>query len=102
MRGPLVESRHTGAVVVVDADGKTVLALGDIGQPVYPRSAVKPMQALPLIEDGVAERYELTDQELAVCCASSFVPAAPPPGYCRLSAVKPAMVSAVVGAPSSP
>ncbi len=70
MRGALVESRHRGAVAVVDADGATVLALGDVAQPVYPRSAVKPMQALPLIESGAADRYGFGDEELALACAS--------------------------------
>src|SRR6266516_4429433 len=69
-RGALVESRHRGAVVVMDADGATVLALGDGEQPVYPRSAVKPLQALPLIESGAADRYGFGDQELALACAS--------------------------------
>src|SRR5262245_24886869 len=70
LRGALVESRHAGAVAVVDADGGTVLALGDAAQPVYPRSAVKPIQALPLVESGAAEKYGFGDQELALACAS--------------------------------
>jgi L-asparaginase II len=70
LRGPLVESRHRGAVAVVDADGATVLALGDVAAPVYPRSAVKPIQALPLIESGAADRFGFGDQELALACAS--------------------------------
>src|SRR3954465_4134136 len=57
LRGALGESRHSGAVAVVDAHGGKVLALGDVEQPVYPRSAVKALQALPLIETGAAERY---------------------------------------------
>lgn len=69
-RGALVESRHHGAVAVMDADGATVLALGDVAAPVYPRSAVKPIQALPLIESGAAERYGFGDEELALACAS--------------------------------
>jgi L-asparaginase II len=69
-RGNIVESRHRGAVVVMDADGATVLSLGDAGQPVYPRSAVKPLQALPLVESGAADRYGFGDQELALACAS--------------------------------
>src|SRR3954470_22008026 len=68
-RGPRVESRHHGAVAVVDADGATVFALGDTAMPVYPRSAVKPIQALPLVESGAAERYGLGDAELALACA---------------------------------
>src|SRR2546423_11716062 len=70
MRGALTESRHRGAVAVVDADGATVLALGDVAQPVYPRSAVKPLQALPLVESGAADRYGFGDEELALACAS--------------------------------
>jgi len=57
LRGARVESRHSGAVAVMDADGGKVLALGDVAQPVYPRSAVKALQALPLIETGAADRY---------------------------------------------
>ena len=70
VRGGLVESRHRGAVAVVDADGATVLALGDVARPVYPRSAVKPLQALPLIESGAADRYGFGDREIALACAS--------------------------------
>jgi len=69
-RGPLVESRHRGAVAVADADGATVLALGDVAMPVFPRSAIKALQALPLIEEGAAERYRFGDEELALACAS--------------------------------
>jgi L-asparaginase II len=70
VRGALVESRHRGAVAVVDANGATVLALGDVVRPVYPRSAVKPLQALPLVESGAADRFGFGDQELALACAS--------------------------------
>ncbi len=69
-RGNLVESRHRGAVAVVDADGATVLALGDVATPVYPRSAIKALQALVLVEAGAADRYSLGDEELALACAS--------------------------------
>lgn len=69
-RGGLVESRHRGAVAVVDAAGKIALAVGDVAAPIFPRSAVKPLQALPLIESGAADRYALTDEELALACAS--------------------------------
>jgi L-asparaginase II len=70
LRGALVESRHAGAIAVVDADGGLVLALGDVERPVYPRSAVKALQALPLIESGAADRFGLTAEELALACAS--------------------------------
>src|SRR5262245_19971375 len=70
VRGTSVESAHRGAVAVVDADGAAVLALGDIGCPVFPRSAVKPLQALPLVESGAADRFGFGHEELALACAS--------------------------------
>jgi L-asparaginase II len=69
-RGNLVESRHSGAVAVVDADGATVLTLGDVAAPVFPRSAIKALQALVLVEAGGADRYGFGDEELALACAS--------------------------------
>ena len=69
-RGSLVESRHRGSVAVVDAEGSVVLALGDLDTRVYPRSAVKAMQALVLMEAGAAERFNLADEALALACAS--------------------------------
>jgi L-asparaginase II len=69
-RGNLVESRHRGSVTVIDADGGTVLSLGDVERHVFPRSAVKAIQALPLVESGIAERYGLTDEEIALACSS--------------------------------
>ena len=69
-RGGTRESAHRGAVVVVDANGKRVVALGDVERPVFPRSAVKLLQAIPLVESGAANRLELDDQELAIACAS--------------------------------
>jgi L-asparaginase II len=69
-RGPLVESRHRGAIAVLDAKGKPRIAIGDIGQPVFPRSAVKLIQALPLVESGAADAYGFGRTELALACAS--------------------------------
>jgi len=69
-RGDAVESRHRAAAAVVGADGRIVAAWGDIDRPVFPRSAIKPLQALPLIETGAAERFAVTDAELALACAS--------------------------------
>ena len=53
-RGALVESRHRGRYVVCDADGRIVARAGDIESPVFPRSAIKFLQALPLVESGAA------------------------------------------------
>lgn len=70
LRGPLVESRHRGAAAVVDADGTTVLALGDTDRPVFPRSSIKALQALVLVESGAADRFGFGDEELALACSS--------------------------------
>jgi L-asparaginase II len=70
LRGTMVESRHHGAAAVVDAEGSVVAAWGDIERPVYARSAIKPLQALPLIETGAADRFTLADEEIALACAS--------------------------------
>lgn len=70
LRGQLVESAHRGAVVVVDADGTTVFAAGDTEMPVFPRSAVKAIQALPFVESGAADAYGFGERELAIACAS--------------------------------
>jgi L-asparaginase II len=70
LRGSAVESQHSGAVAVVDASGQVHTALGDIDRPVFPRSAVKMLQALPLVASGAADTFGLTDAELALACAS--------------------------------
>ncbi len=70
MRGAMVESRHSGAVAVADGAGRLVFAVGDVERPVYPRSAIKAMQALPLVESGAADRFGLGGEELALACAS--------------------------------
>jgi L-asparaginase II len=65
-RGELVESVHRGAVAIADAKGAAVFALGDVERAIYPRSALKPIQALPLAESGA----EVSEEELALACAS--------------------------------
>ena len=70
MRGGVLESSHCGALAVLDADGAVVAKLGDIDQPIFPRSAVKVLQALPLVASGAADQLGLTDEELAIACAS--------------------------------
>lgn len=70
LRGDHVESFHRGALAIVDADGAVVATLGDFDRPVFPRSAVKVLQALPLVASGAADRLGLDDDELAIACAS--------------------------------
>lgn len=69
-RGNTVESVHSGAFAVLDAEGTVVASLGDIHRPIFARSAVKLLQALPLVSSGAADRLALTDAELAIACGS--------------------------------
>ncbi len=70
LRGNVVESRHRGAIAVFDADGGAVMSLGDIDRPVFPRSAVKSIQALPFVESGAADAYGFGNREIALACSS--------------------------------
>ena len=70
LRGAEVESAHTGAFAVADDAGRLVLSGGDADRAVFPRSAIKGLQALPLLLSGAADRYGLTGAELALACAS--------------------------------
>jgi L-asparaginase II len=70
MRGGLVESRHRGAFVVARADGSVLASTGDIETPVYPRSAIKAFQALPLVASGAADAAGFTEANIALACAS--------------------------------
>lgn len=69
-RGAVVESRHRVHVAVVDAEGRLRAYAGEPDQVTFFRSAAKPLQAVPLVEDGAFDRYGLTLQELALACGS--------------------------------
>jgi L-asparaginase II len=69
-RGPAVESIHRGAAIVIDNAGGTVASWGNVTHPVYPRSAVKPLQAVPLIVSGAADALDVSPEEIALACAS--------------------------------
>lgn len=69
-RGGAVESQHRGAVVAMNVDGKILLSLGDTEAMVFPRSSLKPIQVIPLFESGAVDRFNLTEHELALACAS--------------------------------
>ena len=70
MRGGIVESRHTGAYAICDRGGKLLASAGDIETPVFPRSAIKAFQCLALVESGAADAFGLSDEEVALACAS--------------------------------
>lgn len=69
-RGSMVESVHRVHVVECDGDGSVTAHAGDAHRPTFARSAIKPIQALPLVQDGAAARFGLTPEEIAVCCGS--------------------------------
>lgn len=69
-RGRVVESGHVIHAAVVDGTGHLIASVGDPERAIVYRSAAKPFQAVPLVDDGVVERFGLTTAELALCCAS--------------------------------
>ncbi len=69
-RGDAVESVHRGAWVLVDVAGRIEAGEGAFRHPVYARSTLKPLQALPLVESGAADRFGFGEPELALSVAS--------------------------------
>jgi L-asparaginase II len=66
VRSDMVESRHRGRVVALAADGHPALSLGVVTEPIYGRSANKPLQATAMVELGL----RLPSKLLALVCAS--------------------------------
>lgn len=69
-RGTYAENRHRGAFIVCDAAGKVIAAAGDVARPVFPRSAIKSIQALAIFTTGADVQFDLSNEELALACAS--------------------------------
>lgn len=69
-RGGITESRHRLSAVIVRSNGEIVESWGEVTTPVYPRSAIKALQALAFVERGGVETFGISEQELALCCAS--------------------------------
>ncbi|SEB84204.1 asparaginase [Paenibacillus sp. GP183] len=69
-RGPLIESKHYGHIAVVDLSGNVLHGLGDPRHVTFVRSSSKPLQAIPVVESGAADRYQFSQADLALCCAS--------------------------------
>jgi L-asparaginase II len=69
-RGERVESRHLADAVVAAADGSIVAVHGDGDRPTFPRSAIKALQALALVESGAADSLGLAPRHIALACAS--------------------------------
>lgn len=69
-RGSHVESFHAGSIAIVDSWGRLLACAGEPNHPTCIRSAAKPFQAIPLLEDGGIEEFDLTGEEIALMCAS--------------------------------
>lgn len=65
-RSGLIESRHLGAAAIVDASGRVLRAVGDVRATIYPRSTLKPVQAVAMLELGA----RFADDELVLALAS--------------------------------
>lgn len=70
IRGKHGESTHLVHSVVARDDGSVVAAHGDPARKTFPRSAVKAIQALVLVESGAADRFGFTPADLALACSS--------------------------------
>ena len=67
VRNGVVESRHHGSVLAVDAAGTRVIAVGDVDAPIFPRSSMKPLQAVGMLRAGWSPP---DDEQVALACAS--------------------------------
>lgn len=70
LRGGVVESQHRGVMLAVNTEGETLFSAGDSSQLIFPRSSLKLLQVLPLIEQGGIDVIKLSSKEVALACAS--------------------------------
>lgn len=69
-RGETLESFHRGVICIVAEDNQVLYSKGDIHQECFPRSAMKFLQHIPMLESGAAEKYQFTMAEIAIMCGS--------------------------------
>lgn len=69
-RNEVLESFHRGVVCVVNENNEVIFSMGDVEQICYPRSAMKLLQVIPLLEHGGMEKFRFTLEEIAVMCGS--------------------------------
>lgn len=69
-RGNTTENIHRGAIALIDAAGRVIASAGDIDRRIFPRSAVKSMQALAMLTSDAPRRFSITDEEIALAAAS--------------------------------
>ncbi len=65
-----IESVHRGTWCLADSAGDILGGVGDFEAPFFVRSSIKPIQALPLLESGAADRFGFSDEELVLAVAS--------------------------------
>ena len=69
-RGDAIDGVHYGSVAVVDRAGRLLFAAGDPNYLTMTRSALKPLQAIPLVASGGVERFGFSTAQVALLCAS--------------------------------
>ncbi len=69
-RGNAIENYHSGAVAVVDSRGRIIWSIGEIQRPIFPRSAIKILQTLVLVDSRVEKKFDISKAELALSCSS--------------------------------
>ncbi|MGN8841560.1 asparaginase [Niallia sp. HCP3S3_B10] len=69
-RGKYVESTHNIHIAVVNKEGRLLYSYGNPNRMTFPRSSMKPFQAIPLLETGAADTYSYSNAEIAIACAS--------------------------------
>lgn len=70
IRGNWIENRHHGAICVSDASGRILTSVGDISAEIFPRSAIKALQALAIFKSSANAKFDMSDQAIALACAS--------------------------------
>lgn len=69
-RGPLVESTHIAHIAVVNSNGEILYTHGDSDRLTYARSAIKPIQAIQVLESGAVDKFDINEKEISLMCAS--------------------------------
>ena len=70
LRNDFLESLHFGSAIVIGRDKTPLIEFGDVDRQIFPRSAIKMIQAIPLLESGAASYHRLPPQYLALACSS--------------------------------
>lgn len=69
-RGSYLESTHDVHIAVVNTKGELLYSYGDPDRPTFPRSSMKPFQAIPVLETGAADAFQFEEADISLICAS--------------------------------